>query len=82
MRPEPSYSAGQRSTRVHAGFLFGPTGRVDNDRMVRFTATVQLRGANPFVDVPTTAAAELLPLAEHGRIRVIGTLRAPSSTPR
>ncbi|MGY4543854.1 hypothetical protein ACVWY0_003797 [Arthrobacter sp. UYNi723] len=43
--------------------------------MVRFTATVQLRGANPFVDVPTTAAAELLPLAEHGRIRVTGTLR-------
>jgi hypothetical protein len=44
--------------------------------MVRFTATVQLRGANPFVDVPTTAVAELLPLAEHGRIRVTGTLRS------
>ena len=43
--------------------------------MVRFTATVQLRGANPFVDVPTTAVVELLPLAEHGRIRVTGTLR-------
>ncbi|MCO4275254.1 YdeI/OmpD-associated family protein [Pseudarthrobacter sp. HLT3-5] len=43
--------------------------------MVRFTATVRLRGPNPFVDVLTAAAAELLPLAEHGRIRVTGTLR-------
>ncbi|MCO4238915.1 DUF1905 domain-containing protein [Pseudarthrobacter sp. MDT3-28] len=43
--------------------------------MVHFTATVQLRGPNPFVAVPTTAVAELLPLAEHGRIRVTGTLR-------
>ncbi|WP_332759485.1 DUF1905 domain-containing protein [Pseudarthrobacter sp.] len=43
--------------------------------MVRFTATVQLRGPNPFVDVPTPAVTELQPLAEHGRIRVTGTLR-------
>ena len=42
--------------------------------MVRFSATVQSRGANPFVDVPGRARNELLPFAQTGRIRVTGRL--------
>ncbi len=43
--------------------------------MVRFSAIVQVRGPNPFLDVPVLARNELLPFAEHGRIRVTGLLR-------
>jgi hypothetical protein len=43
--------------------------------MVRFSAIVQVRGPNPFLDVPGLARNELLPFAEHGRIRVSGLLR-------
>lgn len=42
--------------------------------MVRFSATVQQRGPNPFLDVPGRVSAELLPFANHGRIRVTGRL--------
>ena len=42
--------------------------------MVRFSATVQQRGPNPFIDVPGRVSAELLPFASHGRIRVTGRL--------
>jgi hypothetical protein len=42
--------------------------------MVRFSATVQSRGANPFVDVPGRTRNELLPFAQTGRIRVTGRL--------
>ncbi|MBN3496213.1 DUF1905 domain-containing protein [Arthrobacter pascens] len=48
--------------------------RDNNDRTVRFSATVQSRGANPFVDVPGRARNELLPFAQTGRIRVTGRL--------
>lgn len=42
--------------------------------MVRFSARVQQRGPNPFLDVPGSVSAELLPFASHGRIRVTGRL--------
>lgn len=42
--------------------------------MVRFSATVQQRGPNPFLDVPGTVSAELRSFANHGRIRVTGRL--------
>ncbi|MBT2552701.1 hypothetical protein [Arthrobacter sp. ISL-5] len=42
--------------------------------MVRFSATVQQRGPNPFLDVPGSVTVELLPFASHGRIRVTGRL--------
>lgn len=42
--------------------------------MVRFMATVRMRGPNPFVDVPGMVTDTLLPFAERGRIRVTGRL--------
>lgn len=42
--------------------------------MVRFSATVQQRGPNPFLEVPNGVSAGLLPFATQGRIRVTGRL--------
>lgn len=48
--------------------------RRDNDCMVRFRATVQQRGPNPFLEVPSRVSDELLLFSAKGRIRVTGRL--------
>ena len=43
-------------------------------RRRRFAAEVRRQGVNPYVEVPRAVSDAFAPLAEHGRIRVHGTL--------
>lgn len=43
--------------------------------MVRFSAGLQQRGPNPFLDVPGPVSDEFLPFSSKGRIRVTGRLQ-------